>query len=224
MPTSGSPDTTSRTTSRPASSGACRSGTASAGAATFGQRPWTLIAGGWQISGVNMVAAGERVTLVYSPAPAFQVSSITNDFWGANNYRPNLTCDPALPADQRTITNYFNASCVAVPTDQSQPFGDAPRNNVSAPNFWQFDLAALKQVRVGSQVEAGIPDRDLQPVQPRELHAAGVEPEPEHVRDHHQHLPGAAGAVGVQVSLVGTNVQVRQVRRVRQVRQVRRVP
>jgi hypothetical protein len=110
-----------------------------------------LIAGGWQISGVNMIAAGERVTLVYTPAPAFQVSSITNDFWGANNYRPNLTCDPALPGDQRTITNYFNASCVAVPTDQSQPFGDAPRNNVSAPNFWQFDLAALKQVRFGSQ-------------------------------------------------------------------------
>ena len=110
-----------------------------------------LIAGGWQISGVNMIAAGERVTLVYTPAPAFQVSSITNDFWGANNYRPNLTCDPALPGDQRTITNYFNASCVAVPTDQSQPFGDAPRNNVSAPNFWQFDLAALKQVRFGGQ-------------------------------------------------------------------------
>jgi Carboxypeptidase regulatory-like domain/TonB dependent receptor-like, beta-barrel/TonB-dependent Receptor Plug Domain len=110
-----------------------------------------LIAGGWQISGVNMITAGERVTLVYSPAPAFQVSSITNDFWGANNYRPNLTCDPALPGDQRTITNYFNASCVAVPTDQSKPFGDAPRNSVSAPNFWQFDLAALKQVRLGTQ-------------------------------------------------------------------------
>ena len=108
-----------------------------------------LIAGGWQISGVNVVTPGERVTLVYSPAPAFQVSSITNDFWGANNYRPNLTCDPTLASDQRSITNWFNASCVVAPTDQSQPFGNAPRNNVAAPNFWQFDLAALKQVRVG---------------------------------------------------------------------------
>jgi hypothetical protein len=100
-----------------------------------------------------VITAGERVTFTYTPGPALQVSSITNDFWGANNYRPNVTCDPALPGNQRTITAYFNASCVVAPTDQSQPFGNAPRNSVSAPNFWQFDLAAVKQVRFGSQAK-----------------------------------------------------------------------
>ena len=80
------------------------------------------------------------VTLVYSPTTNFQVSSITNDFWGANNYRPNITCDPYAPKGQQSITNWFNPSCVSVPTDPSQPFGNAPRNNVRGPNFTQFDL------------------------------------------------------------------------------------
>jgi hypothetical protein len=88
----------------------------------------------------------EMVTLVYSPTAAFQVSAITNDFSGANNYRPNLTCDPYAPKGQQSITNWFNPACVVVPTDPSQPFGNAPRNNVRGPNFRQFDLAAIKNV------------------------------------------------------------------------------
>jgi hypothetical protein len=38
---------------------------------------------------------------------------------------------------------------VVLPTDQSQPFGNAPRNNVRGPNFWQFDLAASKNIALG---------------------------------------------------------------------------
>ena len=109
-----------------------------------------LLAGGWQIAGVNTVTPGEMVTLTYTPLAAFQVSGITNDFSGANNYRPNLTCDPYAPAGQQSITNWFNAACVVLPTDPSQPFGNAPRNNVRGPNFWQVDLAAIKAVRMGA--------------------------------------------------------------------------
>ena len=39
----------------------------------------------------------------------------------------------------------------SLPTDPSQPFGNAPRNNVRGPNFWQFDLAASKNVALGGQ-------------------------------------------------------------------------
>jgi hypothetical protein len=109
------------------------------------------LAGGWQIAGINTITPGEMVTLQYSPAPQFQVSGITNDFSGANNYRPNITCDPYAPAGQQSITNWFNTACVSLPTDPSQPFGNAPRNNVRGPNFWQFDLAASKNVAVGGR-------------------------------------------------------------------------
>ena len=112
-----------------------------------------VLVGGWQLAGINTVTPGEMVTLTYTPTAAFQVSGITNDFSGANNYRPNITCDPYAPAGQQSITNWFNTACVSLPTDPSQPFGNAPRNNVRGPNFWQFDLAASKNVAVGGRTK-----------------------------------------------------------------------
>jgi hypothetical protein len=112
--------------------------------------------GGWQLSAINFMWAGEPVTLRYAPAAALQVSGITQDFRGANNYRPNVTCDPTLPADQRTTAVYFNRDCVQVPTDPNQPFGNAPRNSVRGDAFYQLDLALLKRFDVGwrqSQIE-----------------------------------------------------------------------
>ena len=103
------------------------------------------IVGGWQIAGINTVYAGAPVTFVYAPNAAFQVSSIAQDFRGMNNYRPNVVGDPLAPEGERTIANYFNRANVVVPTDPSQPFGNAERNSVRGPNFWQVDFAASKR-------------------------------------------------------------------------------
>ena len=105
--------------------------------------------GGWQLAGINMMFAGEPVTLTYTPGATLLVSGIAQDFRGANNYRPNVTCDPYAQGDARTITNWFDKTCVTAPTDPSQPFGNAARNTVRGPKFWQFDLAASKRVAVG---------------------------------------------------------------------------
>ena len=107
------------------------------------------LVGGWQVSGVNTIVPGETVTFTYAPAAAALVSGIAQDFRGANNYRPNVTCDPYAPAGEQTINNWFNKACVVAPTDPSQPFGNAGRNTVRGPNFWSFDLAAMKQIRIG---------------------------------------------------------------------------
>ena len=64
------------------------------------------------------------ITFQYNPAAAVQVSGITQDFRGANNYRPNVTCDPVLPSGDRTITHFFNTDCVVLPTGNN-PFGNA---------------------------------------------------------------------------------------------------
>jgi len=100
--------------------------------------------GGWQLSGINSVSSGEPVTFIYAPAASFQVSGIQQDFRGANNYRPNVTCDPYVASP--SITGWFNRDCVVIPTDPSQPFGNAARNTVRGPNFWTFDFAAVKRV------------------------------------------------------------------------------
>ena len=109
--------------------------------------------GGWQIAGINAIFAGEPVTLTYTPGATFVVSGIAQDFRGANNYRPNVTCDPLATGADRTINNWFNRACVTLPTDASQPFGNATRNSVRGPLFWQFDLAATKRFALGGQAQ-----------------------------------------------------------------------
>jgi Carboxypeptidase regulatory-like domain/TonB-dependent Receptor Plug Domain/TonB dependent receptor len=111
------------------------------------------IAGGWELAGINSVFAGEPVTFQYNPTATFVVSGIAQDFRGANNYRPNVTCDPLASGDERTITNWFNRACVVVPTDPSQPFGNAARNTVRGPLFWQLDLVASKTIGLGGPAQ-----------------------------------------------------------------------
>ena len=109
--------------------------------------------GGWQLSGINTVYAGEPVTFVYNPGATAVVSGIAQDFRGANNYRPNVICDPMAAGAERTINNWFNRACVVASTDPSQPFGNAERNSVRGPLFWQFDLAASKRFNLGGPAQ-----------------------------------------------------------------------
>jgi hypothetical protein len=104
------------------------------------------LVGGWLVAGINSIYSGETVTLTYTPAASFQVSGIQQDFRGANNYRPNLVGDPVLPSDQRTHLTYLNRDAVVIPTDPSQPFGNAPRNNLRGPFIWQIDFVAAKRI------------------------------------------------------------------------------
>jgi len=108
-----------------------------------------VLIGDWEIAGINTVYAGEPVAFTYSAPATFVVSGIAQDFRGANNYRPNVTCDPLARGGDRTITNWFNRDCVVAPTDPSQPFGNAERNSVRGPLFWQLDLVASKRVALG---------------------------------------------------------------------------
>ena len=114
----------------------------------LGDAPLALdvLLGGWQIAGVNTVTAGDPVTLTYTPATAFQVSGIQQDFRGANNYRPNVTGEVLVPSGSRTPQNYLSRDAVVIPTDPSQPFGNAARNSVRGPRFWGLDLQATKRV------------------------------------------------------------------------------
>jgi carboxypeptidase family protein/TonB-dependent receptor-like protein len=108
------------------------------------------VLGGWQLAGINTLVPGETVTFTYAPLTAFIVSGIAQDFRGANNYRPNVTCDPYAPSGEQSITNWFNKNCVSIPTDPSQPFGNAGRNTVRGPKFWTVDLAGVKQVALSN--------------------------------------------------------------------------
>jgi hypothetical protein len=104
------------------------------------------LVGGWQVAVVSTVAAGDAVTLVYTPTAQGQVSGITADFRGANNYRPNVIGD--VYGDTDSITSYLNRAAVEIPSTSS-PFGNAGRNTVRGPGFWQVDLALQKGFGLG---------------------------------------------------------------------------
>ena len=98
------------------------------------------VMGGWQLSFINSMWSGQPITLRYSPAAAFNVAS--------GNPRPNLIGDALAPDGQRTITNYFNAANVVIPTDRTQPFGNAGRNTVRSHPFYQLDFGLHKNFRL----------------------------------------------------------------------------
>lgn len=103
------------------------------------------VIGGWRMTLINSITSGLPANLTYGPAAAFQVgSSLT--------YRPNqLLGDLYTPEGQSDPSNYLNILGVAVPTDRSRPFGNAGRNTVRGPNYWQADLGLHKGFRLWSE-------------------------------------------------------------------------
>jgi len=97
--------------------------------------------GGWRLSVINFATAGTPVNLSYSPAAAFQVS-------GAPTYRPNISGDPVLPEGQRTAALWLNPATVSIPTDVTQPFGNAGRNIVRGPSFHSMNFGLHKDFRI----------------------------------------------------------------------------
>ena len=95
------------------------------------------VLGGWRVTAINTMTSGVPVSLTYAPAANFSVS-------GVPTYRPNVTGDIYTPEDQRTVSNYFNAANVVIPTDSSQPFGNAARNIATGPRSHMLDMGLHK--------------------------------------------------------------------------------
>jgi hypothetical protein len=102
--------------------------------------------GGWRLTLINTMTSGQIGNLSYNAPSAFQVTSTLG-----LTYRPNIIGDLTLPSGQRTPDNYLNRNAVAIPTDRSQPFGNAGRNTVRGPAFFQTDLGLHKQFPLFSE-------------------------------------------------------------------------
>lgn len=103
-----------------------------------------IFIGGWQTSVINNLWSGSPVNLAYNPAANFQVSQTLPDWRGGISYRPNLVGPALTPEGQRNIDNYLSAANIVIPSDPSQPFGNAGRNVAVRPGLFQMDLALAK--------------------------------------------------------------------------------
>ena len=106
--------------------------------------PLQAVLGGWQFSAIDTATSGIPINLSYSPTSQFQVS-------GLPTYRPNVIGNPVTPEGQRTVANYLNKATVLIPTDPSQPFGNAGRNVARSHPFYELDAAMHKQFRLWSE-------------------------------------------------------------------------
>ena len=97
------------------------------------------ILGGWQVSGVIAAQTGSPFSIVMACA------DINAE---GNNCRPNLIGIAALPAEQRSINHWFDASAFAIPSPQA--YGDAGRNVLRGPGSATLDLALSKSFTLGS--------------------------------------------------------------------------
>ncbi len=112
------------------------------GRALLSDAPYAVDAllGGWALTGINTMVAGQAINFRYAPAP---VTANLPSFIGGVALRPNLVGNPLLPSDNRTIDRWFNTEAIRLPT-QDQPFGNAGRNIGRGPSFYQFDLGLQK--------------------------------------------------------------------------------
>jgi hypothetical protein len=97
------------------------------------------VVGGWRLTAINTMASGLPVNLSYSPSAIFQVS-------GVPTYRPNLSGDVYAPDGEQSVSNWFNRANVTIPTDRTQPFGNAARNVARGPALYVLDMGLHKSV------------------------------------------------------------------------------
>jgi hypothetical protein len=113
-----------------------------------------LIAGGWQTSVINQYTSGLPTNLTYTETTAQEVDA--SDLEGY--YRANVIGNPVLSSSSQvktsTYLSYLNPATVVAPTANDQPFGNASRNSVRAPNYDTLDLSVHKRLRLWSEASA----------------------------------------------------------------------
>ncbi len=103
------------------------------------------VLGGWTLSGINSMLSGQPINLTYHPSAPFLATDGTKN---SAIYRPNVLGNPMLSADQQTPAAYFNKAMVVVPTDVTQPYGNAGRNICTSSPLYNLDLGIHKQFRL----------------------------------------------------------------------------
>jgi hypothetical protein len=92
--------------------------------------------GGWKIGVLETAQSG-------APFTVLTTANTTNAF-AAGPLRPNLTGDPSLAADDRTLSHWFNTAAFTNPA--SFTFGNSPRSVLRGPGLVTTDLTLEKRI------------------------------------------------------------------------------
>ena len=90
------------------------------------------------------------VTLQSGPPFTVTTAANTTNAFPAGPLRPNLLHDPSLPADERTLTRWFDTLAFSAPAPFT--FGDSPRSVLRGPGLATTDLMLEKNFRLTGRV------------------------------------------------------------------------
>jgi len=107
---------------------------------------------------VDAVFSQWRIGVVETlqPGPPFTVLTTANttSAFPAGALRPNLSGDPLLPADGRTLTHWLNTAAFANPVPFT--FGTAPRSVLRGPGLATTDLTLERRLALTARVNADL--------------------------------------------------------------------
>ncbi len=90
----------------------------------------------WTLSGVLTLQSGVPIAVTQA--------TNSNGFAGFGVQRPNLTGDPTLPADERSVARWFDTT--AFSTAPQFTLGSASRNPVRGPSYRNLDMALVRRL------------------------------------------------------------------------------
>ncbi|MBZ5697745.1 MAG: TonB-dependent receptor [Acidobacteriia bacterium] len=99
-------------------------------------------ASGWQVAGIISLESG-------LPLAVTQTTNF-NAFAGFATQRPNCVADTALPASQRSVSQFFNVS--AFQTAPVFTLGTCSRNPIRGPAYRDADLALIKRTDINERM------------------------------------------------------------------------
>jgi hypothetical protein len=103
------------------------------------------VLGGWQLYWIAYLESG----WFFTPSFSGTDPSNTNSFGG----RPDRICNGNLPADQREIYRWFDASCFAVPPTNSGRYGNAGTNFLEGPGYHMHHISLAKSFNFTERIK-----------------------------------------------------------------------
>ena len=94
----------------------------------------------WTLTGVLTLQSGMPIAVTQT--------TNNNAFAGFGTQRPNLTGDPTLPADERSVSRWFNTG--AFTTAPQFTIGTSSRNPVRGPGYRNLDVAVIRRVSLSA--------------------------------------------------------------------------
>jgi hypothetical protein len=102
----------------------------------------------WQVSGITSFLSGtyQGFSYGYTGVPTGTLTG-TGAINGDGS-RPDILCDPNIPAGDRSFDKQFNTACIAPPSDQFR-LGNSMGDEYLGPGFSNWDISFFKNVPLG---------------------------------------------------------------------------